>query len=68
MMEASAFKVAERVPLKVGEEPSQFHAYLATESRIKSGHLLDARRSWSSRGGASVQGRLYPVHDCRTGR
>jgi len=38
MMEASGVKVAERVPLKVGEN-SHNHAYLATKA-AKSGHLL----------------------------
>jgi len=38
MMEASGIKVAERVPLKVGEN-SHNHAYLATKA-AKSGHLL----------------------------
>jgi len=38
MMEASGVKVAERVPLKVGENRHN-HAYLATKA-AKSGHLL----------------------------
>lgn len=38
MMEASGVKVAERVPLVVGENPHN-HAYLATKAK-KSGHLL----------------------------
>lgn len=38
MMEASGVKVAERVPLKVGENPHN-HEYLATKAK-KSGHLL----------------------------
>ena len=38
MMRASGVEVAERVPLKVGENAHN-HAYLATKAK-KSGHLL----------------------------